>query len=147
MSMYSFDNELSIKPDMDFRMMPTPVHTIFKATRIAMTGSNTCHPEIATAPTPIRTPPDVQTSVMRWCEFDVNEIELYCFPARRRIKATPKFAKDAMIETIIPIPTCSRGSGGISRWVAAYAILIAATNIKAPSTPLEKYSALLCPKV
>ena len=43
------------------------------------------------------------------------------------------------------MPTCSSGCGASSRRAAATAMLTAASRISVPSTPLEKYSALLWP--
>ena len=45
-----------------------------------------------------------------------------------------------------PTPTFSRGCGSIKRPHAVQAIQPAATRISALSSPLEKYSALSCPK-
>ena len=45
-----------------------------------------------------------------------------------------------------PIPTLCKGCGSMSRSQAVMPIQTAAINISALSRPLEKYSALSCPK-
>ena len=125
--------------------MPTPVQTMFAATSSATRGSRRCQPVSATAPTPRRTPTEVQTSVSRCCALASRVMELRLRPTCRSNKATPRFTNEARTETTKPRPICSSGLGVMRRTAAAYAMLTAATRISVPSTPLEKYSALPWP--
>ena len=75
----------------------------------------------------------------------LSVIELWFFAAFKRTRATNRFTSEAATETESPSPICSSGLGEIRRGTAVTAMLMAAIRIKVPSTPLEKYSALLCP--
>ena len=72
-------------------------------------------------------------------------MELYFLLARNKINATIRLANEAATETPNPNPTCSRGFGVINHGMEVAIMLMAAIRIKVPSTPLEKYSALVWP--
>ena len=67
-------------------------------------------------------------------------------PGAHQPVATPRLMRDAMTEMTRPSPTCSNGTGCMSRGRAVMMIPAAASRIMPPSKPLEKYSALERPK-
>ncbi len=136
---------MSISPCTDFLMMDTPDQIMFAATARATMGSSLSQPVIATAPTPARTPTDVQTSVIKWVELASSVMELCFLPAFFRIAATPRLMSEAPTETASPNPICSSGLGVMILFTEAAAMARAATIMSVPSTALEKYSALLWP--
>ncbi len=118
---------------------------MFRATSSAISGSRMAQPVSITAPTPIVTPTEVHTSVIRWCESASSVIERYFLLALSSTRATPKFTAEASTEIARPTPTCSSGCGASRRGMAAQTMLAAASKISAPSTPLAKYSAFPWP--
>ncbi len=87
-------------------------------------------------------PADVQTSVRR-CFASASIVMLSCARAAFSItRAAPKFVAPAMNAMASPGPRFAIGCGSTRRRIAEAMIAIAATRISAPSTPLEKYSAL-----
>ena len=66
-------------------------------------------------------------------------------PARKRIRATTRLIAPATMEMPTPSSTRWIGCGASSRPTEVYRMLAAASMMSAPSKPLEKYSALLCP--
>ncbi len=98
-----------------------------------------------TTASPARIPTDVQTSVIR-CFASASIVILSCVRATFIItRAVTKFIAPATMATRMPGPRRSSGTGSISRCTAETTIATAATMISAPSTPLEKYSALSWP--
>jgi len=73
-------------------------------------------------------------------------MERSLLPARKSTNATPPFKAAATSVTESPSPTFCSGCGSINRPQAVAAIQPAAMIMRALSRPLEKYSALLCPK-
>ena len=72
-------------------------------------------------------------------------MEWFFFPTRINSRATAKLISDATTEVASPAPTCSSSLGWNRRGIEVNPMPTAATRINAPSTPLEKYSALPCP--
>ena len=84
----------------------------------------------------------VHTSVSR-CLASASIVMLSCWCATfSMMRAVVKFAAAASSAISMPSPSCSSGCGASSRPIADQMIATAATRINAPSTPLEKYSAL-----
>ena len=91
------------------------------------------------------TPADVHTSVSRWCALAASVTDSKRRLARRSTRATTRFTSEAVTDTARPSSELLEGPRRQQRPTAAVAMLSAATRIRLPSTPLEKYSALLCP--
>ena len=83
-------------------------------------------PVAATAPTPIITPTEVQTSVIRWCASASSAMERERRPARSSMVATPRFTTDATAEMADAeaagrgrLASSSSGPRRSRRWLAA----------------------------
>jgi len=75
-------------------------------------GSSRFHPVNPTAATPISTPPDVHTSVIKCRASDSSVTDWNRFPAWERLKETPRFTIEATREIPRPSPTWASGRGG-----------------------------------
>ncbi len=137
---------MSSSPSAERRISFPPVQVMFNATAMATIGSSRSQPVSATMPMPTRTPADVQTSVMRWCASASSAMEWCFFPARISTRETTRLTSEAPVETRRPIPACSMARGWRSRSTADQTMATDATRMRAPSTPLAKYSALSWPK-
>ena len=82
---------------------------------------------------------------MRWWASASSAMERWRRPAAKSTRATTRLTSEAPAETTRPRPACSSGLGWSSRSTAAQAMASAATRMSAPSTMLEKYSALVWP--
>lgn len=93
------------------------------------------------------TPTVVHTSVRRWWASASSVIERCSRAPLSSAHPHSRFAPAATTESTRPRPTCSMGCGAMSRGTALQMIAPAATKMRAPSMPLEKYSAFSWPKL
>ncbi len=124
-----------------------PVHTIWIATAMAMSGSSLSHPVKCTRTTPAKTPAVVHTSVRRWRASASSVIERWARAARSITSAQAAFASAARTESVRPRPMSCSSWGFISRGTAVQMMAPEATKMSAPSMPLDRYCAFSCPKL
>ena len=125
--------------------MPTPVQTMFAATPSATIGIEalpTCEGHRAYAGDDADGGPDIGEQVLG-IGFKSNGVALAPHPQQQQ--GYDEVHQEASTETARPRPICSSGLGASRRPTAAYPMLTAASRMREPSTPLEKYSALLWP--
>ena len=135
---------LAVKPqDFVSVMSLYPVKMMFIATKIAIIGSIINKPVNFTIIIPAITPTEVHTSVIRCFPSASKTTDFLFLPFFIRICPTNRFTKEANSENNKPVLMFSSGFGSIIRGIADQIMLKAATRINAPSTALEKYSALL----
>ena len=114
---------------------------------MAMTGSSRIQPVKCTTATATMTPTVVHTSVSRWCASASRVMERCSRAPLSRNHPHRRFAPAASTESASPRPTCSSGCGERSLGTALQMMAPAATKMRAPSMPLEKYSAFSWPKL
>ncbi|MCY1382596.1 hypothetical protein D9M69_706320 [compost metagenome] len=118
---------------------------MFSATPIATTGSSQSQPVKCTSAMPTTTPAEVQTSVIRCLASASSAMDRCCFAARNITQASSPLSAELATDSARPQPTCSMGCGSSNRCTAVQTMPSAATMIRMPSKPDEKYSALWCP--
>ncbi len=135
----------SIRPCDDAQIRCTPSLTMLSATAMATKGSSHSQPVKCTSPIPNTTPADVQTSVSKWRASPSSAIERCTLAERNMTQASNPLSTELATDSAKPSPTCSSGCGENKRCPADQKMPSAATRIRMPSKPEEKYSALWCP--
>ena len=130
----------SIKPVKERSTMPAAVQMMLPAPSSATSGSSHCNPVSATSASPIKTPAEVYTSVIRCRPSASSTIDSVALPTRNRTWATARLMSDATAASSVPRPRSARRGGASSRSPAYQAMAPPATRMKVPSRPLEKYS-------
>ena len=92
------------------------------------------------------TPPEVQTSAIKWRASASSAIERALRALRSIDTASAPFKAELTSDKVMPQPSASSACGESQRATAVQMIASPATTISTPSKPLEKYSALWWPQ-